>query len=242
MCLARGAAQVNVTVAASMTLYDADSPSPRCLRMFLLEKGLSVPSLTIDVFGGENRRAPFLGLNPAGQTPALALGDGAVLAESVAIAEYLEECCPHPALIGATALERALTRQWWRRVELNVTEFIHNAYHYAEGLDRFRERIPVAPEAAAGLKRVAQDRLAWLDALLEEEPFLCGQRISAADIWLYVWLDFGIAVGQPFDRGLKRLTPWFDRIAARPSAAASRPPLRERSPDSVCSPSPSEAS
>ena len=92
-------------LAEPTTLYDADSPAPRCLRMFLLEKGLSVPSVTIDVFSGENRRAPFLGLNPAGQTPALALRDGTVLAESVAIAEYLEECHPYPALIGATALE-----------------------------------------------------------------------------------------------------------------------------------------
>ena len=215
-------------LAEPMTLYDADSPAPRCLRMFLLEKGLSVPSVTIDVFSGENRRAPFLGLNPAGQTPALALRDGTVFAESVAIAEYLEECHPYPALIGATALERALTRQWWRRVEFNITEFIHNAYHYAEGLARFRERFAVAPEAAAGLKRVAQDRLAWLDALMGAGPFLCEERLSAADIWLYVWLDFAIAIGQPFDRGLARLTPWFDRMAARTSAAASRPPLCER--------------
>lgn len=208
-------------------LHDAHSPAPRCLRMFLLEKGLKLPSVTVDVFAGENRRAPYLRLNPAGQTPALAVGGGTILAEAVAIAEYLEELHPRPALIGATALERAITRQWWRRVELNVTEFIHNAYHYAEGLDRFRERIPVAPEAAAGLKRVAQDRLAWLDTLMGDGPFLCGERLSAADIWLYVWLDFGTSVAQPFDRALPRIGPWFDRMAARPSAAASRRPFAE---------------
>ena len=208
-------------------LFDADSPAPRCLRMFLLEKGLTIPSVTVDVFAGENRRAPYLALNAAGQTPALDVGGGTVLAEAVAIAEYLEELHPRPPLIGATAMERAVTRQWWRRVELNVTEFIHNAYHYAEGLERFRDRIPVAPEAAAGLKRIAQDRLAWLDAMLGDGPFLCGERLSAADIWLYVWLDFGAAVGQPFDRALPRLGPWFERMAARPSAAASRRPGAE---------------
>lgn len=207
-----------------MLLYDADSPAPRCLRMFLLEKGLTLPSVTVDVFAGENRKPPFLSINPAGQTPALQCDDGTVLSESVAIAEYLEELHPAPALIGGNAAERAQTRQWWRRVELNVTEFIHNAYHYAEGLERFEPRIPVAPEAAAGLKRVAQDRLAWLDGMFGDGPYLCGARFTVADIWLYVWLDFGRAVRQPFDRRLPHLAPWFDRVAERPSAALSRQP------------------
>lgn len=205
-----------------MLIYDAISPAPRCLRMFVLEKGLRLPAVTVDVMRGENREPPYLAMNPAGQTPALRLDDGSVLAEAVAIAEYLEEQHPAPALIGATAQERALTRQWWRRVELNVTEFIHNAFHYAEGLPRFTSRIPVAPEAAAGLKRIAQDRLAWLDGLFGAGPWLCGERFSAADIWLYVWLDFGAGVNQPFDRTLPKIGPWFERMAARPSAAASR--------------------
>lgn len=205
-----------------MLIYDAISPAPRCLRMFVLEKGLRLPAVAVDVMRGENREPPYLAMNPAGQTPALRLDDGSVLAEAVAIAEYLEERHPAPALIGATAQERALTRQWWRRVELNVTEFIHNAFHYAEGLPRFTSRIPVAPEAAAGLKRIAQDRLAWLDGLFGAGPWLCGERFSAADIWLYVWLDFGAGVNQPFDRTLPKIGPWFERMAARPSAAASR--------------------
>lgn len=205
-----------------MLIYDAISPAPRCLRMFVLEKGLRLPAVTVDVMRGENREPAWLAVNPAGQTPALRLDDGTVLAEAVAIAEYLEELHPAPALIGATAQERAQTRQWWRRVELNVTEFIHNAFHYAEGLPRFTSRIPVAPEAAAGLKRIAQDRLAWLDGLFGAGPWLCGERFTAADIWLYVWLDFGAEVNQPFDRTLPAIGPWFARVAARPSAAASR--------------------
>ncbi|MEB2345257.1 MAG: glutathione S-transferase family protein [Deltaproteobacteria bacterium] len=205
-----------------MLIYDAESPAPRRLRMFLLEKGLELPAVTVDVFAGENREPAFLAVNPAGQTPALRCDDGSTLGEAVAIAEYLEELHPAPALIGSTPEERARTRQWWRRVELNVTEFIHNAYHYAEGLARFESRIPVLPDAAAGLKAVAQDRLRWLDGLLGTGPYLCGERFSAADVWLYVWLDFGLAAGQPFDRALPRVGPWFERVAARPSAAGSR--------------------
>ncbi len=205
-----------------MLLYDALSPAPRCLRMFLLEKGLQLPTLNIDVFAGDNRQPPYLAHNPAGQTPALLLDDGTCLAESVAIMEYLEELHPTPALIGATPAERAVTRQWQRRVELNITENIHNAFHWAEGLARFSGRIPVEPDAAPGLKRVAQDRIAWLDAMLADgRPHLAGRRFSIADIWLYVWLDFADSVNQPFDRALPHIAPWFKRVAARPSAQAS---------------------
>lgn len=205
-----------------MLLYDAKSPAPRCLRMFLLEKQLLLPAVTVDVFAGENRQPAFLAVNAAGQTPALRCDDGSTLGEAVAIAEYLEELHPTPALIGSTPEERAQTRQWWRRVELNVTEFIHNAYHYGEGLARFESRIPVLPQAADGLKAIARDRLRWLDGLFGAGPYLCGERFSAADIWLYVWLDFGSGVNQPFDRTLPRVGPWFERIAARPSAQRSR--------------------
>lgn len=204
-----------------MLLFDALSPAPRTVRMYLIEKGLELAVQPVDVFAGENREPPFLQLNPAGQTPALLLDDGTCLAEAVAIMEYLDERHPAPPLVGATPKERALTRQWQRRVELNITENIHNAFHFAEGLRRFEARIPVAPEAAPGLKRIAQDRLAWLDAMMAGHTFLVGERFTIADIWLYVWLDFGISVGQPLDRALPVLAPWFDRIAARPSAAAS---------------------
>ncbi len=207
-----------------MLLLDALSPAPRTVRMYLAEKALKIPMQQVDVFTGENRQAPFLARNPAGQTPALVLDDGTAIAESVAITEYLEELHPDPPLIGATPAARALTRQWQRRIELNITENIHNAYHYAEGLARFRHGIRVAPEAADGLKRVARDRIAWLDGMLDGHGFITGSRFTIADIWLYVWLDFAGSVGQPFDRGLRNLTPWFARIAWRPSAAASLHP------------------
>lgn len=210
-----------------MLIYDAISPAPRCLRMFLLEKQWVLPAVTVDVFSGENRQPAFLAINPAGQTPALRCDDGSTLAEAVAIAEYLEELHPTPALIGSTPEQRAQTRQWWRRVELNITEFIHNAYHYDEGLARFQSRIPVLPEAAAGLKAIAQDRLRWLDGMFGDGPYLCGERFSAADIWLYVWLDFALTVNQPFDRSLPHVGPWFARVAARPSAGRSKHLLQD---------------
>lgn len=204
-----------------MLLFDALSPAPRVVRMYLAEKDIALPMQQVDVFTGENRKQPYLAHNPAGQTPALLLDDGTCIAESVAILEYLEELHPDPPLIGTTPEQRAETWQWQRRIELNITENIHNAYHYAEGLERFRDRIPVAPSAADGLKRVAQNRIAWLDGMLDGHNFIVRHRFTIADIWLYVWLDFADSVGQPFQRHLRNIAPWFDRVAARQSADAS---------------------
>ncbi|HKZ12151.1 MAG TPA: glutathione S-transferase family protein [Rhodanobacteraceae bacterium] len=203
-----------------MLLLDALSPAPRTVRMYLAEKEIKLPTRQVDVFTGENRQAAYLAHNPAGQTPALLLDDGTCIAESVAIIEYLEELHPDSPLIGAMPEQRAITRQWQRRCELAITENIHNAYHYAESLARFRNRIPVAPETADGLKRVAQDRIAWLDGMLDGREFLAGDRFTIADIWLYVWLDFADSAGQPFDRNLHNIAPWFARIAQRSSALA----------------------
>jgi glutathione S-transferase len=44
--------------------------------------------------------------------------------------------------------------------------------------------------------------------------YLCGERFTAADIWFYVWLDFGQSVNQPLDHNLLNINPWFERIAA----------------------------
>ena len=208
-----------------MKIYDSFGPNPRALRMFLLEKNVTVPSVPVDLLGGENRAAPYTDRNPGGQLPALELDDGRMLAETVAIFEYLEEKHPTPPLVGRTAEERAETRMWQRRVELNVTEHLYNGFRYAEGIELFRSRMRVLPEAADGLKAIVRDKLAWLDGLVGGRAFLAGDRFTIADIILYCALDFGRGVGQQFDPDLRNVAGWFERVAARPSASASLHPM-----------------
>ncbi len=203
-----------------MKLYTSIGPNPRTVRMFLLEKGLELPSVEVDLMGAENRRPPYTDRNPAGQMPALELDDGRVLGETVVICEYLEELHPQPALIGTTPEERAETRMWQRRVELGITEHLYNGFRYSEGIELFKSRMRVLPEAADGLKSVVKDKLAWLDGLLAGKQYLAGDRFTLADVILFSALDFGRTVGQPFDTGLTNLSAWFDRVASRPSAQA----------------------
>jgi glutathione S-transferase len=207
-----------------MRVYDSFGPNPRALRMFLMEKQLEFPTESLDILAGENRAAPYTSKNPGGQMPALELDDGRVFGETVAIFEYLEEKHPKPALIGTTAEERAETRMWTRRVELNITEYLYNGFRFAEGLEVFKTRLPVIPEAAAGLKAAVQKRLAWLDGLMEGRTFIAGDRFTIADIVLYCALDFGGSVGQPLDPACGRVTRWMARVAERPSAKASLHP------------------
>lgn len=207
-----------------MFIYNSVGPNPRALRMFLAEKQLSLPTREVDLLAGENRRPPYTEQNPGGQIPALDLGDGRVIAETVAIFEYLEELHPAPALIGATPSERAETRMWQRRVEQRITENVYNGFRFAEGLALFKDRMHCLPEAAPGLKAIAREQLAWLDTLMGARPFIVGSRFTIADIILFCALDFGTGVGQPVPSELARVNAWFARVAARPSATASLHP------------------
>ncbi|MBV8054936.1 MAG: glutathione S-transferase [Deltaproteobacteria bacterium] len=211
-----------------MLLYDSFGPNPRAMRMFLAEKKIEIPTKTVDIMKAENRQTTYNERNPGGQLPALELDSGRCLGETVAIWDYLEERHPVPALIGETPEERAETHQWQRRVELNITENIYNGFRFAEGLDMFRDRLPCEPEAAPGLKRIAQARLKWLDGLIAGRDYIVPNRFTTADIILYCCLDFAAGVGQILDPSLGNLHNWFNRIGNRPSARTSLHPAAEK--------------
>jgi glutathione S-transferase len=204
-------------------LYDSIGPNPRVVRMFLAEKDVSIPRETVDLMRGENRQQAHLARNPSGQMPCLELDDGSFLSEILPICEYLEEKHPQPALIGATPEERARTRMWLRRIDLNIVEPMANGFRFAEGLPLFKSRIHVIPQAADDLKAIAREKLAWLDGLMDDgNEWITGQRFTLADVFLFAFLDFGRTVGQGLDPKLSWLPRWFERIAARPSAESSK--------------------
>jgi glutathione S-transferase len=207
-----------------MKLYNSLGPNPRMVRMFAKEKGVDLALEEVDLMGAENRQGKYKEKNPAGQLPCLELDDGTHLSEVTAICEYIEDIHPSPALIGTDPIEKAETRMWTRRVDLNIIEPLANGFRYGEGLALFKDRIPTVPEASDGLKRVARTNLAWLDELMDDKQYLCGDRFTMADILLFAFLDFGAGVGQPLPADLGKVRAWFERVGARPSAAASLHP------------------
>jgi glutathione S-transferase len=210
-----------------MKLYDAMAPHPRVVRMFCDEKGLDLPTVVLSLGIGDTFGAAHLARNPLGQVPVLELADGRCIAETVAICEYLEELEPSPALIGGTPLERAEARMWTERVQLNICAPMFLGYRMqAAAVPRYGARVPVAlPFDPSGqVKDVAARHLEWLDHQLDAGPYLCGERFTLADIFLYCFLDYGIQTGQLLDRSWSRVAAWYDRVDRRPSVARTAAP------------------
>jgi len=203
-----------------MKLINSVGPNPHVVRMFAAERGIQLDKEDLDIMAGLNRQSDYLKKNPAGQSPCLELDDGSYLSEITAICEYLDEKFPGDSLMGSTPEQRAEARMWTRRVDLGICEPLANGFRFSEGLPLFKDRMVTVPEAADGLKRIAQDRLKWLDQQIAGRQFLCGNRITLADVLLFCFLAFGNAVGQPLNPENKNVKAWFDRMAARPSASA----------------------
>ena len=203
-----------------MLLYDSIGPNPKVVRMFIAERGIAgIPTQTVDLRGAENRQEAYLAKNPTGGLPSLELDDGSNLAELTAICEYLDETASGPSLIGSTPQERAETRMWVRRIDLGIVEPLTAGFRYSLGLKMFAPRMRCIPQAADDLKLMAAEKLAWLDGQMAGKTFICGDRFTLADIFLFAFLQFGATVRQPVDPSNTNLIAWYDRMAERPSAA-----------------------
>ena len=109
---------------------------------------------------------------------------------------------------------------WVRRIDLNICEPMANGFRYSQGLRLFENRMRCLPEAADGLKAIAQDKLTWLDDQIAGKAFVAGDRLTLADILLFCFLEFGTSVGQPLNPENKNVSAWFERMKARDSAGA----------------------
>jgi glutathione S-transferase len=210
-----------------MKLYQsASSPNSRRVRIFLAEKRLSIPFVTVDLGKGEQHSEAYRTINPRRVVPTLVLEDGTAIGEVPAICRYIEETNPEPALLGDTPKEKALVAMWERRAELEgfaaVMEAIRNS---APGLKGRAIAGPhdyeQIPELAERSKLRVKNFFAAFDDRLGATPFVAGERFSVADITTLVTVDFAakaINFSVPDEnRSLKR---WYDAISSRSSVGA----------------------
>jgi maleylacetoacetate isomerase len=82
------------------------------VRIALNLKGVAYDTVSIHLVkeGGLNKRPEYRAINPQMRVPALALDNGEVLVQSLAIIDYLDETHPEPPLLPQTAVERARVR------------------------------------------------------------------------------------------------------------------------------------
>jgi glutathione S-transferase len=189
--------------------------------MFMAERGVELPVEEVDIMAGDNLADSYKALNPSAQSPCLQLDDGSVLAEVTVICAYLDEINEGASLIGDTPQQRAETRMWNRRFDTRILEPLSLAFRSAEGLEMFKDRCHVIPHAADDLKATVQESWAWLEPLMADKQYVCGDRFTLADIQLYVFADFGKMVGQGMPDDLPNLQAWYARVAQRPSVMAS---------------------
>ncbi len=206
--------------AACMKLYDAGrAPNPRRVRIFLAEKGLSVPLMPVDLGKLEHKAPAFVAVNPLQRTPALELDDGTVLTESIAICRYFEELHPEPPLFGTDPLSRAQVEMWQRRLEFGLLGAVAAVFRHLHPAMAQME----APQVAAWgetNKPKAIEFLRFLDGQLDGRTYICGDRFTVADITGLVGLDFMKPAKLSVPDELSNVRRWHETLAARPSAQA----------------------
>jgi glutathione S-transferase len=201
--------------------YDSPNPAPnpRRVRIFAAEKGIKLDTQTVSIMAREQKSADFLAINPRGQTPALKLDDGTVIAESVSICRYLEALHPDPPMFGATPVEIATIDMWIRRIELVLMApvgaiWVNNHPFTAKVVpERF-------PDYGDSCRPKVDAAMAMCDETLGQTPFIAGSTYTMADIILLTTIDFAAFVGLPMPDAMTNLRDWHARVTARPSASA----------------------
>jgi glutathione S-transferase len=203
-----------------MKLFDGGrAPNPRRVRIFLAEKGISVPLVPVDMAALEHKKQAISSRNPLMRLPVLELDDGTILTETIAICRYFEELQPQPVLFGTGALGKAVVEMWQRRVEFNLFAAVANAFRHIHPAMKEWE-IPQVPEWGEVNKPKAVDFMRILDRELASREFVAGDAFSVADITGLAALDFMKPARIAIPEELTNVLRWHQAIKSRPSAAA----------------------
>ncbi|KAF2794348.1 glutathione S-transferase [Melanomma pulvis-pyrius CBS 109.77] len=214
-----------------MKFYDAQAPNPYAVRLFVLERGgLELDVQTIDIMNLENRRLAYrTNVNPRGEVPALQLDDGFILTDITAICEYLDEVAQGgKSLFGETPAQRAETRMWLRRMDLEIAQPVIEWYRNDPAtIDFYKGNRTPNPEARVTQKVVINQFLNLLDDQLEGKTYLCGDRFSAADIHFYGLLKMMVmqVAEWVLSPGRKNVAAYFKRMDERKASQEALAPF-----------------
>ncbi|GAW25886.1 putative glutathione S-transferase domain-containing protein [Rosellinia necatrix] len=210
-----------------MKFYDAAAPNPYVVRLFVLERGgIELDVEQVDIMILENRRLAYRrDVNPRGELPALRISENFVLTEITAICEYLDEVAKGgKSLFGETAVERAETRMWLRRMDLEIAQPVISWWRNDPiSIDFYKgNRLPT-PAAQVNDKVTINKFLNLLDDELEGKSYLCGDRFTAADIHFYGLLKMMVMGPATWVLlpGRKNVTAYFERMDSRKASSAA---------------------
>ncbi|MCA9771766.1 MAG: glutathione S-transferase family protein [Myxococcales bacterium] len=196
--------------------YHPFSNFARKVRMVLIEKGITVEPVVVDLLKGAQKSPEYLAKNPLGKVPTLEV-DGNYLCESTVINEYLEETHPEPRLLPKDPIARARAR---------LIDEIHDAYLVpAMGpafLEHFKPEDKRVVETIRKGRESGRKYLEILDGMLKGREYFCGE-FSLADIAVAPTIQF---VDMMFADELEphaNLRAWYARVSQRPSFQKTTP-------------------
>ena len=204
-----------------MIFYDGPNPAPnpRRVRIYLAEKGLSVPTKTMSIIAADHKADEFVAKYPPGQLPVLELDDGRMIGESIAICRYFEALHPEPPLFGTNPVEMAEIDMWVRRVEFTLMNPIGQVWMHTHPFTA-RVVVPQYTEYGESNRPKALAAMRRFDTALSAGAFLAGGSYSIADIALLTTIDFATFIGVPLPDDVPALADWHARMTARLSAQA----------------------
>jgi maleylpyruvate isomerase len=190
------------------------------VRIALNLKGIAVGHVFHHLRKGEQRASDYLRLNPQGLVPALELDDGAVLTQSLAICEWLDETHPEPPLLRGNAVDRARIRAF----ALAIACDIHPVQNL-KVLARLRAMSVPEPEVTGWARWIIEDGLSACEALLAGTTgsFCFGQTPTLADICLVPQLYNARRFGTDLSR--------FTRLLAAEQACNALPAFAQATPE-----------
>jgi glutathione S-transferase len=203
-----------------MRLYDGGrAPNPRRVRVFLAEKGVTVPLEPVDLGALAQKSPGYSAINPLQRVPALVLDDGTVITESIAICRYFEALNPDPPLFGVGAKDIAHVEMWNRRLELHLLFPVSHVFRNSHPAMKEME-VPQVPAWAEANKPRIAEFLGVLDRDLEDRPFVAGDHYTVADITGLVAIDFMKPAKLAVPENCTNVRRWHAAVSARPSASA----------------------
>lgn len=190
------------------------------VRIALHLKGVTAAGVAHHLRKGEQHAPTFLALNRQGLVPALELDNHAVLTQSLAIIEWLEETNPHPPLVSGDPLRRARIRAFALAIACDIRP-VQNL-RVLQRLKRLGLSQDIITEWAAWANA---DGLRACEVLVTDEagPFCFGDAPSLADVCLVPQLAnarrYGVDVSQ------------FPRLLRAESAALALPAFADTAPE-----------
>jgi glutathione S-transferase len=201
-----------------MMLVDGGSePNPRRVRIFLAEKGITVPIAPAGRAVPEDKFAASAAVDPGRRVPTLVLDDGTLITESIAICRYFEAIRPDPPLFGRGGKEIALVEMWNRRVELNLFAAVTADRRPHPSMDAMEHEI--AQWRKADHPRTLEF-LDFLDHELRGHLFIVGNHYTVVDITALVSIDFMKSAQPTTLPEFANVRRWHGQVSARASASA----------------------